>query len=296
MNRPKLIMMCGLPCSGKSYKAQELAIEYNAEIFSSDELRAELFGDINCQDRNHELFIELHRRIKDCLKSGKSAIYDSCAINYKRRMAFLQELTNIPCEKICVLMATPYEMCLKRSAERDRKVPEDVIKRMYTNFNIPYWYEGWDDIQIIYSSMHRKNMLTWLGEHIYYDQDNPHHSLSLGDHCIKVGTKLADNPILMCAGALHDCGKPFVKSFINSKGEQTEVAHYYQHQCTGAYDSLFFSIPTDINPLDVAILINLHMQPYFNKEEKTKNKYKKLWGEELYNNVMLLHEADKAAH
>ena len=39
-----------------------------------------------------------------------------------------------------------------------------------------------------------------------------------------------------------------------------------------------------------------HMQPYFNKEEKTINKYKKLWGEELYNDIMLLHKADEAAH
>jgi hypothetical protein len=38
------------------------------------------------------------------------------------------------------------------------------------------------------------------------------------------------------------------------------------------------------------------MQPYFNKEEKTKNKYRKLWGEQLYQDIMKLHEADLAAH
>ena len=30
--------------------------------------------------------------------------------------------------------------------------------------------------------------------------------------------------------------------------------------------------------------------------EKTRQKYQKLWGNELYNNVMKLHEADKNAH
>ena len=124
-----MIMLVGLPASGKSYKAQELAQEYNAEIFSSDALREELFGDVNHQADNNKLFIELHRRIKACLKSGKSAIYDACNIAYKRSMAFIQELKNIPCEKICILMATPYEECLKRNAERERKVPEEVIKR-----------------------------------------------------------------------------------------------------------------------------------------------------------------------
>ena len=293
--KPVFIMMVGLPGSGKSTDASELAIAHDATIFSSDSLREELFGDINHQADNTKLFEELHKRIKDCLKEGKSAIYDATNINYKRRMAFLAELKNIPCKKICVLMATPYEECLKRNAERDRKVPEDVIKRMYMNISIPYWYEGWDDIQIKYSTMSKKNIMMWLGEHIYDSQDNPHHSLTLGDHCLKTGTQLADNPVLMCAGLLHDCGKPFVKSFVNARGEQTEVAHYYQHQCPSSYDSLFFSMPVDVNPLDVAILINLHMQPYFNKEEKTKNKYRKLWGEELYNNVMKLHAADKAS-
>ena len=43
------------------------------------------------------------------------------------------------------------------------------------------------------------------------------------------------------------------------------------------------------------------MMPYFwekDKEhgEKTRQKYQKIWGDELYNNVMKLHEADKNAH
>lgn len=98
-----------------------------------------------------------------------------------------------------------------------------------------------------------------------------------------------------------DCGKPFTKSFINSKGEETDVAHYYQHHCCGAYNSLFFAYPDGVNRLDVSVLINLHMMPYFwekDKEhgERMRQKYQKLWGNELYNNVMKLHKADKNAH
>ena len=108
MNMPTFIMMCGLVASGKSTKAQELAREYNATIFSSDTLREEMFNDVNDQGHNQELFTELHRRIKECLCNGKSAIMDATNINYKKRMDFLRQLKNIPCKKICVLMATPY--------------------------------------------------------------------------------------------------------------------------------------------------------------------------------------------
>ena len=127
----KCFVMCGLPASGKSWQAKKLAEEYDAEIFSSDSLREEMFGDVNHQTDNDVLFKELHKRIRGCLTYGKSAIYDACNISYKRRMEFLKSLNKIPCEKIAVLMATPYEVCLERNSQRERKVPEQVIKRMY---------------------------------------------------------------------------------------------------------------------------------------------------------------------
>jgi hypothetical protein len=32
------------------------------------------------------------------------------------------------------------------------------------------------------------------------------------------------------------------------------------------------------------------------REEKTKEKYRKLWGNKLYNDIMIIHEADENAH
>lgn len=305
MNTPKMIMMVGLVGSGKSYKAQQLAEEYDANIHSSDAIREELTGDINNQNINDLVFRTLHNRIKEDLKNGKNCIYDACNISYKRRMSFLQELNKIPCEKICVLMATPYEKCLKRNAQRDRVVPEHVIKRMYLAFDPPHSYEGWDDIWVEYSKGSWGSLgypVDWLDKVMDYNQDNAHHQLTLGGHCEQVWEDLSekysrpiDDAVLRTAGILHDNGKCFTKAFKNSKGEITEQAHYYGHEHCGSYDSLFYKMPF-CNPLDVAILIRWHMQPYFIKEEKTLNKYRQLWGEELYNNIMALHESDKKAH
>ena len=306
MDKPNFTMLVGLPGSGKSFKAQEFSQEYNATIFSSDALREELFNDVNHQADNTTLFNELHKRIKDCLKNGNNAIYDATNINYKQRMAFLAELKNIPCEKICVLMATPYEECIKRNAERERKVPEKVITRMYRQFDIPWYYEGWDRIEIEYGEY--ENCFGWSWDWIEkvdaYNQHNSHHNLTLGEHC-RQALRYIDRqakPIVMSselrrAALLHDCGKVFTKTFINSKGEVTEQAHYYNHERCGSYDSLFYEIAC--SSLYVAVLIRWHMQPYFwekDNNEKSHNKYKKLWGEELYNDIMLLHEADKLAH
>lgn len=307
MDRPKFVMMCGLVGSGKSTVAKELAKEYDATVFSSDELRQELFGDVNDQTHNQELFVELHKRVKECLKSGKSAIMDSTNINYKKRMSFLAELKDISCEKICVLIATPYEECLRRNAARDRKVPEYAIEKMYRSIDIPYWYEGWDEIKLRVTYLQNKmgSFNRWLHSVYFFSQDNPHHTLSLGEHCEKTRDYLFQefngvdkrSLVLRRAGALHDIGKCFTKTFKNSKGEVTDVAHYYSHEHVGSYDSLFYS-PTD-QALDVAVLIRWHMMPYVwekDNNEKLHNKYRKLWGEQLYEDIMKLHEADKNSH
>ena len=305
MSITRFIMMCGLVGSGKSTVAEELAVKYDATIFSSDALREELYNDVNDQKHNQELFVELHKRVKECLKNGKNAILDSTNINYKKRMTFLTELKSIPCEKICVLVATPYAECLKRNAARDRKVPEYVIERMYRQFDVPHVYEGWNAIRVVWPNNMRKSFLDWLDSAANYNQDNPHHSLTLGGHCAKTIDYLYDtfggldhrSRALRLAGALHDMGKCFSKTFTNSKGEPTDVAHYYNHEHCGSYDSLFYG--KEGQALDVAILIRWHMMPYVwekDNNEKLHSKYRRLWGEQLYEDIMQLHEADKNSH
>lgn len=303
--KPTLFMMIGLPASGKSTKAEKLAREYDANIHSSDSIREELSGDVNNQDINGLVFETLHNKIKEDLLNGHNTIYDACNISYKRRRQFLQSLNKIPCMKVAMLIATPYCECIQRNELRYRKVPIEVIKKMYLSFNVPYWYEGWDDIKLIRSEINEiKYPIRYIDMVMDFNQNNKHHELTLGEHLrdtlIYVQDRTSDdhNGIKMrIAAALHDCGKPFTKEFKNAKGESSEDAHYYSHNCCGAYDSLFYK--TLINSIDYAVIIMWHMQPYFwerDNNEKLHNKYKKLWGEQLYNDIMLLHEADKSAH
>lgn len=305
MDKPIMTMLCGLPASGKSALAEELEKSIGAVTFSSDKLREEMFGDVNEQSKNDELFQELHKRIKDCLKSGKNATYDACNISSKRRRAFLQELNKIDCEKCCIVMATPYEQCLENNAARDRKVPVEVIDRMYRHWNTPAMFEKWDNIKVVYweGSEKSRDIDEWLQAHMNYDQHNPHHTLTLGEHCAAVGNQFKEGSLLRYVGYLHDVGKPRVMSFTNSKGEPTDSAHYYGHENAGAYDALFFDYGVggaECSPLDVSLLINLHMRPYYWEKdggnEKLRNKYEKLWGNGVFILVKMLHEADKAAH
>jgi predicted kinase len=296
-------MMVGLPGSGKSTCAQKLSAKENATIYSSDTLREELFGDADEQKKNDELYKELHSRIKRDLQDNKNVIYDSTNISYKRRKVFLDEIRKTGCQKICSFVATPYEKCLQQNQQRDRKVPEYVIKKMYLNFYIPQYYEGWDEIHIIWNDAGYKFDIDGLfnGENglNYISQDNPHHTLTIGEHCIKCfdmcGIKDLDT-----AALYHDIGKKFTKQFKNAKGEDTDIAHYYSHHLVSAYDSCFY-LGTGKYGLDNETILNItnyiqwHMQPFFIETEKTKNKFIGLVGQEFYDNLMILHEADVKA-
>lgn len=61
-------------------------------------------------------------------------------------------------------------------------------------------------------------------------QDSPYHSMSIGNHmlaaCDYIKDK-TDDVRLITAALLHDCAKDICKSFQDSRGVITSVAHYY---------------------------------------------------------------------
>lgn len=293
-------MLCGLPGSGKSYEAELLAKEHDAVIHSSDKLREQILGDVNNQKKNTDIFDLLHKNIKKDLQAGKNIVYDATNINSKRRMHFNHNiLKGITCQKIAIIMATPYRQCIANNSYRERKVPEEVIRRMYLNWQTPYYYEGFSLIQIVLWQDDYMSPTEWLESVISFDQDNHHHSLTLGTHCARVYKAIRSNcDELYYAAMLHDCGKPFTKLYEDSKGNPTEEAHYFQHANVGAYDSFFYmSNVKRADSLLTSWLIEKHMEMYqCDKDEKMAKNRHELWGDEYYGLVEQLHQADKEAH
>lgn len=312
--KPTFTMMVGLPGSGKSTYAEKVK---GAVICSSDAIREELTGDINSQEKNGEVFKILHQRVKENLRSGNDVIYDACNISSKRRKAFLDELKHIECEKVCFVIATPYAECLKQNQQRERRVPEDAIKRMYMNWNTPYYFEGWDRIIVcrktdeVTKAAEMNKMYTEALRLVDFDQNSDFHSATLGCHMIEtmnnvvsfmnnVGITGSPAKTIERAAILHDIGKPFTKTFKNHKGEQSETAHYYCHENVGAYDVLAKYKSNADSILKLSVLINLHMHPYnwarTDNPQKAMKKHEELWGNELFEQVMVLHAADRMAH
>ena len=300
---PRLFFMCGIPGAGKSTWLETNKEKLHINIHSSDSIREEL-GDINDQTQNELVFSILHKRIKEDLLQGKNVAYDSTGIKRKKRLAFMREIQNIPCDKICVLFCIPYEICLQNNANRERKVPEEVITRMLKSFEVPAYVEGWDHIQIVWWNYEKdgmefdldKDMREWCK----IPHSNPNHTFSIGDHMIAAASHaltLSDDMILHTAAILHDCGKPFTKDFHNGKGEPIESAHYYNHQFVGAYLSLFYLKEMELVEDDIlyaSLLVELHMNPFlkWDKSDKAKEKDRRLFGDKTISDIEIIHECD----
>lgn len=152
MNKPIMLMLCGVPGCGKSTYADKEKESFI--IHSSDSIRAEL-GDVNDQSRDVEVFEILHNRIKEDLLAGHDVIYDATNVKKVYRKRFLESISDIQCYKDIVVFLTDLDECLARNEQRERQVPENVIKGMRMNFEYPTKDEGWD--KIIFNSERRYN-------------------------------------------------------------------------------------------------------------------------------------------
>lgn len=309
----EFIMFIGLPGCGKSTWAEWLIRDRpELVVHSSDAIREELFGDENDQSNNPAVFDELRKRVKKDLGESKSVIYDATNLSKRRRIAFLRELKPFNVKKTAVLFATPYAQCLARNNARKRVVPESAMRKMYHSFEPPHMSEGWDEIQMVEQIDEEYDTIFDLKELFEgkngldtFDQKNKHHSATLGKHCrlaheyVKKYKPKDDS--LAYAALLHDIGKVETQSKLNKKGEFDGDYHYYQHHCVGAYESLFYMAELCYDSDDilrVANLIYYHMHPYLSwkQSEKAKERDRRLIGDDMFNDIMLLHKADLAAH
>ena len=271
------VMMVGLSGSGKSTLANRVALEYDAHIISSDEIRAEVFGDENDQHHNKEVFEILHARVHEALKNGNSVIYDATNINAKRRVAVLEQLKKYKdLRKICWVVATPFEICVENDKKRKRKVGRAVILKQMKQFQMPFLSEGWDSIHTKKLFMRDSSRpIRMLREVDNMDHDcAPHHLETIGEHIAMVCEQAESSDYCVkVAARFHDLGKYYTKVFHNAKGEPTEVAHYYGHENVSAYIYLTsWSYTWDVCPSDIIWLIQNHMRPYLNGYEKWKLK------------------------
>ncbi|MEB3349377.1 MAG: ATP-binding protein [Cyanobacteriota bacterium] len=125
-------LLIGPPASGKSTLAAVLAERTGAIVLSTDAIRAELFGDAAVQGAWSEIEAVFHQRLKDAVAAGQPVILDATHSQRPFRLAITQALDlPQPVQWIGWWLTTPLEQCLAWNRQRQRQVPEEVIRRQF---------------------------------------------------------------------------------------------------------------------------------------------------------------------
>ena len=133
----KLILLIGLPGSGKSSLAQQMVAEYPRRLISTDTIRAKLFGDEIVQGSWLLVWDEVNRQFQETVKeielgTAIAGVYDAtnAARKYRREAIALARETGFT-HITGLWLDAPLEVCLQRNKKRDRQVPEEIILSMH---------------------------------------------------------------------------------------------------------------------------------------------------------------------
>lgn len=138
MTIPPLIILIGLPASGKSTLVHQWLLNQPSQVLiSTDAIRAQLFGDEAVQGAWGLIWREVERQFQQAVQDitvgmATTAIYDATNTvrRHRRELIVLARARGFG-QLTGVWLDVPLELCLSRNQHRHRHVPEAVICRMH---------------------------------------------------------------------------------------------------------------------------------------------------------------------
>jgi predicted kinase len=124
--RPALVLVSGLPGTGKSTLARSLAEQAHFEVIRSDVIRKEVFtvetseqtGSLYSSDRTQRIYDECLKRARRLLRAGKRVIVDATFQREEDRLSFLQSAIDCGCRAVWLECTAPAEIAKQRIESR----------------------------------------------------------------------------------------------------------------------------------------------------------------------------------
>ncbi|PPS39949.1 AAA family ATPase [Chroococcidiopsis sp. TS-821] len=148
-----LILLIGLPGSGKSTRARQLLMEDpRRRLISTDMLRQQLFGSESIQGPWLLIWRQIQIQFQQAILQisqgiATEAIYDATNAQRRHRREVIALARSTGFNDITGLwIDTPVWLCLARNKRRERIVPEEVVLRMHRQLRDapPTLAEGFD--------------------------------------------------------------------------------------------------------------------------------------------------------
>jgi predicted kinase len=120
---PPLIVISGLPGTGKSFFCRKLAERLDYLVLSSDSLRQTLFPQPEYDDNeNRRLFPACHALIEELLKRGIPIIFDATNLLERHREPLYHVCEKARAKLILVSIEAPPELVEQRLLDRERGI------------------------------------------------------------------------------------------------------------------------------------------------------------------------------
>lgn len=130
MSTPKILMLKGLPASGKSTYAREL-VEQGYVRVNKDELRAMMHNSKFSKNNERDVLFMRDTIVKDSVIAGKNVVVDDTNFEAKHQIKLKEIADDLNATLEVLFIDTPLEECISRNERRANKVPISVITSMY---------------------------------------------------------------------------------------------------------------------------------------------------------------------
>ena len=136
MGGKELIVLCGLPGSGKSTYAKKKWSNSHV-IICADEFRKVYTGKDFDLSAEHMIHLMVSTTVEVLLKRSMPVVIDMTSLTTKSRLKWIDLARKCGAPVRCVWMDVATSVCLERNARRERKVPAHVIDGMASRFKPP---------------------------------------------------------------------------------------------------------------------------------------------------------------
>lgn len=130
-----LVIMCGLPGSGKSTYIENHFSGY--EVISLDEIREKLANCRSVQSFDLDVVRLAHKKLKDLLRLKKNIIWDATNFRKDFRSKICQQGYNYKAFVEIVFFHKPLSLILKQNKSRKHVVPHEAIENQVKMFQKP---------------------------------------------------------------------------------------------------------------------------------------------------------------
>jgi predicted kinase len=154
-----VIIVCGLPASGKSHFSREHFNRDGRKRVNRTEIRRSLYEMTNFGEPWNEAYFEstdeglvkhVERRIVEhLLHEGEKLLIDNTSVTIASRKSYLAIARQMRKSIGVIFLHTPLKTCIQRNGARTFQVPDVAIVNLSVAIELPRSDEGFDELLIL---------------------------------------------------------------------------------------------------------------------------------------------------